>query len=110
MPESTEVAIKTGTDHEVTPTALPNTGFSITAVGIPMMKKVAIATAIAATHLLAGHSITAVKQVGVITYRKAFRRMMTFRPIPFSLKRNRNDCSLAHQQRLCLSADHSHCR
>jgi hypothetical protein len=90
--------------------ALPNTGFSITAVGIPMMKKVAIATAIAVTHLLAGHSITAVKQVGVITYRKAFRRMMTFRPIPFSLRHNRNDCSLAHQQRLCLSADHSHCR
>jgi hypothetical protein len=110
MPDSTDVAISTGIDHDVTPMALPNTGFSITAVGIPMMKKVAIATAIAAPHLLAGHSITAVKQVGVITYRTTLRRMMTFRPILFSSKRNRNDCSLARQQRQCLGAGHSHCR
>jgi hypothetical protein len=109
IPDSTDVAIRTGIDQEVTPISLPNTGFAITAVGIPIMKKVAIATAIAATHLLAGHSITAVKQVGVITFRKAFRRMMTFRPIPFSLKHNRNDCSLVRQQTPCLSVGHSHC-
>jgi hypothetical protein len=80
IPDSNDVATSTGIDHDVTPIALPKTGFAITAVGIPMRKYVAIATAIAATHLLAGHSITAVKQVGVITYRIAFQRMMTSRP------------------------------
>jgi hypothetical protein len=109
IPDNTEVAISTGIDQAVTPIALPNTGFAITAVGIPIKKYVAIATAIAVAHLLAGHSITAVKQVGVITYRKAFRRMMTFRPILFSLKRNRNDCSLVLQRTPCLGAVRSHC-
>jgi hypothetical protein len=112
MPESTDVAIRTGTDHEVTPTALPNTGFSITAVGIPITKNVAIATAIAVTHRLAGHSITAVKQVGVISALVAFQRMMISHQkqrLLFSLMHNRNDCSLARQQTPYLSVGRSHC-
>jgi hypothetical protein len=112
MPESTEVAISTGMDHAVTPTALPNTGFSITAVGIPITKNVAIATTNAVTHLLAGHNITAVKQVGVISVLVALQRMMIFHQklkLPFSLRHNRNDCSLARPRTPYLSVGHSHC-
>jgi hypothetical protein len=112
MPDKTDVATRTGTDHAVTPIALPKIGFSITAVGIPITKKVAIATTNAVTHLLAGHNITAVKQVEVISVLVALQRMMIFRQklmLPFSLKHNRNDCSLALRRTLYLSVGHSHC-
>jgi hypothetical protein len=112
MPDSTDVAIRTGTDQAVTPIALPKIGFAMTAVGIPITKNVALATTNAATHLLVGHNITAVKQVGVISVLVALQRMMIFRQklmLPFSLKHNRNDCSLALRRTLCLGVGHSHC-
>jgi hypothetical protein len=61
---------------------------------------------------LAGHNITAVNQEGVISALVALQRMKIFPQkltLPFSLKRNRNDCSLAHQRTPCLSVGHSHC-